>query len=213
MQQSEDAYVHETKNPIARILVNNYYAALTKLLAYIPAGGPASIFEAGCGDGYVTEWMKHLYPGAGITAIDIDEAKISIAKSRVRGVDFGVGNIYDTRQRDDSFDLVVSTEVLEHLSDPLAALKELNRIGGNHFLFSVPNEPIWRIANMSRGAYLRHWGNTPGHINHWSIRSLSDLLGEVFTIEGIRAPFPYTIILCKKRRGSPGNGPQEKGAK
>ena len=64
----------------------------------------------------------------------------------------------------DAFEAVVCTEVLEHLEEPEKALRELLRVTRRWVILSVPREPLWRVLNMVRGAYLRHFGNTPGHI-------------------------------------------------
>ncbi len=64
-------------------------------------------------------------------------------------------------------------EVLEHVPDPAAVLAEMFRVASRWVLVSVPREPLWRGLNMARGSYLRDFGNTPGHLNHWSKRSFA----------------------------------------
>src|SRR3546814_20497548 len=49
---------------------------------------------------------------------------------------------------DDSFDLVLGIEVLEHVPVPDRALSEIRRVGRESFVLSVPREPIWRMANV-----------------------------------------------------------------
>ena len=80
---------------------------------------------------------------------------------------------------DDQFDVVVAAEVLEHLPDPEGGLAELARVGRRHLLLSVPQEPIFRGCNLLAGRYLRDWGNTPGHVNHWSKRGFVRFVGQV----------------------------------
>ena len=66
-----------------------------------------------------------------------------------------------------AFDLAAAIEVLEHVPDRA----DPGRDGPGdrrHLLVSVPDEPLWRILNVARGAYIRDLGNTPGHVNHWS---------------------------------------------
>jgi hypothetical protein len=63
----------------------------------------------------------------------------------------------------------------------------------------VPREPVWRMTNMARGAYLRDLGNTPGHLNHWSKRSFVSLLSRYGTVEHVRSPFPWTMLLVSVR--------------
>ena len=75
------------------------------------------------------------------------------------------------------FDLVLAIEVLEHVPDPAAALRELARVARRDVVLSVPREPIWRAANMARGKYWGDLGNTPGHIQHWSRAGFVRLVG------------------------------------
>jgi len=63
---------------------------------------------------------------------------------------------------DDEFDMACAIEVLEHVPDPRQTLSEMARVARRWLLVSVPREPLWRVLNMARGAYLRDLGNTPG---------------------------------------------------
>jgi hypothetical protein len=71
------------------------------------------------------------------------------------------------------------------------------RVAKRWVLVSVPREPLWRGLNMARGAYLKDLGNTPGHINHWSKRSFTTMLGRHGTVEEVRSPFPWTMVLVR----------------
>src|SRR3546814_18726825 len=77
---------------------------------------------------------------------------------------------------DDSFDLVLGIEVLEHVPVPDRALSEIRRVGRASFVLPVPRAPIWRMANVARGRYLRDLGTPPAPVNHWSARRFSQLL-------------------------------------
>ena len=50
---------------------------------------------------------------------------------------------------------------------------------------------------MARGAYIKDLGNTPGHLNHWSRKAFVELLVAHGTVEEIRSPFPWTMLLVK----------------
>jgi hypothetical protein len=52
---------------------------------------------------------------------------------------------------------------------------------------------------MSRGKYLRSFGNTTGHLNHWSSKDLIRIIEHKFgRVINIEKPLPWTIILAKK---------------
>ena len=95
--------------------------------------------------------------------------------------------------------MVFLLEVLEHLDYPEIALEELKRISKRYLILGVPREPLWRFLNMCRFKYLKDFGNTPGHLNHWSKKSIIKLIekkfGKVISVESV---IPWTIILAEK---------------
>lgn len=95
----------------------------------------------------------------------------------------------------ESVDLILCSEVLEHLDEPE---KTLNQIcNAKYFLASVPNEPIWSILNMCRGKYLRDFGNTPGHVQKWSTSKFERMLSKHFTVLHTWKCLPWSICLCE----------------
>lgn len=90
---------------------------------------PQSILEIGIGNGFVSDYLKHI--GYNITTIDID---------RRLHPDI-VGSVLDIPLQDKSFDLVACFEVLEHIPYDrfTQALSELHRISSNYVLLSMPN--------------------------------------------------------------------------
>ena len=93
--------------------------------------------------------------------------------------------------------MATAIEVLEHVPEPEQTLAEMARVAERWLLVSVPREPVWRMTNMARGAYVRDLGNTPGHVNHWSKRAFVALLSRYGTVEQTRSPFPWTMLLVR----------------
>jgi SAM-dependent methyltransferase len=100
---------------------------------------------------------------------------------------------------DDQFDLVVCVEVLEHLRDPAAGLRELARVTSRHLLLSVPREPLFRGSNLLTGRYVKDLGNTPGHLNHWSKSSFGTFVSQVADVRAVASPYPWTIVWATVR--------------
>jgi 2-polyprenyl-3-methyl-5-hydroxy-6-metoxy-1,4-benzoquinol methylase len=95
----------------------------------------------------------------------------------------------------DEFDVATAIEVVEHVPDPDATLRELARVARRRLIVSVPREPIWRLLNVARGAYLGDLGNTPGHVNHWSKVGFHSLLTRHGRVLEVRTPLPWTVAL------------------
>ncbi len=124
----------------------------------------------------------------------MDPELIRLARWRNPGLPITRESIYHFEREPHSVDLIFVLEVLEHLEDPDAALAELQRVTARHVILSVPREPIWRILNMARGSYLCDFGNTPGHLNHWSTRSFVATVNRYFVVRAVRTPLPWTIV-------------------
>src|SRR3546814_21010346 len=100
---------------------------------------------------------------------------------------------------DDSFDLVLGIEVLEHVPVPDRPLSEIRRVGRESFVLSVPREPIWRMANVARGRYQRALGNTPGHVEQWSARRFRNLVDAYLAVHATRTPLDRRRVRLAKR--------------
>jgi len=91
------------------------------------------VLEAGCGIGAQTVILSKNSPDADITSIDISENSLKLAMQRakehgVSNVTFRQADIFDLPFEDESFDHVFVCFVLEHLEQPLEALKKLMRV-------------------------------------------------------------------------------------
>jgi hypothetical protein len=46
---------------------------------------------------------------------------------------------------------------------------------------------------------MKDWGNTPGHINHWSEAKLVKLISNYGEVIKVYHPIPWIILLAKKK--------------
>lgn len=93
-----------------------------------PSG--SKVLEAGCGVGAQTVTLARNSPHASIMSIDISETSLTEAREKVAvegltNVQFEQGDIFDLPYGHDSFDHVFVCFVLEHLANPVAALRAL----------------------------------------------------------------------------------------
>lgn len=185
-------------NPVTAALLRRFLDQIDSSVRDI---APRSVLDVGCGEGVVTERIARELGGATVVGIDADDARLTKEwATRIReNLSFQTGTAYELDFADDSFDLVCALEVLEHVERPRDALAEMARVTKGALLLSVPREPHWRISHVLAGRDIARLGNTPGHINHWSARSFASLVSEFATVVNVRRPFPWTVVMTRKR--------------
>jgi 2-polyprenyl-3-methyl-5-hydroxy-6-metoxy-1,4-benzoquinol methylase len=185
-----------SSNPLVKRMMAGFERALDELLS---AAAPASLLDVGCGEGVlVHKWAQRL-SGTRVVGIDLEEPSIQAGwqQRQAANLEYRVMRAENLPFADGEFELACAIEVLEHVPDPKHTLAEMVRCASGHLLVSVPREPLWRMLNMARGAYLSDLGNTPGHLNHWSKRSLVGLLERHGEVVQVRSPFPWTMLLVR----------------
>jgi len=94
--------------------------------------GPVRILDAGCGTGQFATRLRALLPEALITGIDILPERIAALRMDLahaaRHLTFAVGDLFDLKFADASFDCVACRHVLQSIPDPERALGELTRV-------------------------------------------------------------------------------------
>jgi SAM-dependent methyltransferase len=187
---------YDSKNPLARKLVHGFDDSVMELAR---RANPKTILEVGCGEGHVLKLLLQA-TDAKVHATDISATCVAEARSYVADdtgrVTFGVDDILQMRPRTSRPDLVVCCEVLEHLHDPKTGLEALVSQKADYYLLSVPREPLWRILNFCRGAYMKDWGNSPGHFQHWSRNGFLKFISPYLDPIAVKAPLPWTMVLA-----------------
>ena len=187
---------YNTRHPLEALLVRRHLAALTALVRRV---NPAAVLEIGCGEGELARRLTRgvLPAGARYLATDLAPRELSRQRdTRVRSAAMDAGRL---GVLNNSFDLVLAFEVLEHLADPELALAEAARVSRGHVIVSVPWEPLWRIGNLARGRYWGELGNTPGHMQHFSRHAIRAMVSRHLRIVEERQPLPWTVILARVR--------------
>ena len=183
-------------NPVVRRLMSRFERTLDELFWQ---AAPESILDVGCGEGVLTsKWAQRLESGR-VVGIDLEDPKLA-AEWAARGrpnLEFRTVEATKLPFAADEFDLAAAIEVLEHVPEPEQTVAEMARVARRHLLVSVPHEPLWRMLNVARGAYVRDLGNTPGHVNHWSRSAFVRMLSRYGETLEVRSPFPWTMVLVR----------------
>ena len=142
------------------------------------------ILDVGCGNGVIA--CRLLADGFDVYGIDASETGITIASEKYPGR-FFVQDISSERLPDAlsafQFDVVISTEVIEHLYAPRSYMKLIRNIlsHGGAVIVSTPyhgylKNLVMALTNKMDNHFTVLWDG--GHIKFWSRRSLTTLLTE-----------------------------------
>ena len=128
---------------------------------------PQTVLDAGCGEGFVTRFLRRQNADWNLTGVDVSAKAIAYARHHSNGdLRYATGDLYELPFEDDAFDTVVCSEVLEHLDDPDRALSEVHRVARRAVVLSVPREPYFRWLNDVGQAL--GLSPDPGHVNFWT---------------------------------------------
>ncbi|MFJ8589403.1 methyltransferase domain-containing protein [Streptomyces sp. NPDC093595] len=102
------------------------------LLGELRAG--LDVLDVGCGPGTITADLAALVaPGGRVTGVDsaggvLEQARALAAGRGLDNVEFAVADVHALDFPDDSFDVVHAHQVLQHVGDPVRALREMRRV-------------------------------------------------------------------------------------
>lgn len=197
-------YTEEGQGKIGSKLLDGYFTSVAKLIdtSQIAGRKKAKAIELGCGEGFSTQRLRYMLPAnISLEASEYVDKLVPKAQKRNPKVKVRQESVYEIQAKDNTYDLIFLLEVLEHLDYPDAALKEIARVlkPDGFLILGVPREPLWCCLNIARGKYLKHLGNTPGHLNHWPAFALKRFVGRHFgSVITSRQPLPWTQVLAKK---------------
>jgi len=127
-----------------------FYRRCCRLLAPQLAADSV-LLDVGCGQGRLLSEFRAALPQAELHGLDISPKLIEIAKRNVPGANVVTGDAENLAYKNGQFHAVVMTEVLEHLGQPVVALRQVSRIlqPGGWLLMTVPNRDWFRYEEYN----------------------------------------------------------------
>jgi 2-polyprenyl-3-methyl-5-hydroxy-6-metoxy-1,4-benzoquinol methylase len=136
---------------------------------------PRRVIDVGCGTGNLLRFLVDRLSTSPELVVGVDHASAGIdrARERLPTASWFVGDLYTLSPTLDRFDLVLCTEVLEHLEEPARAVEMLRRLcaSGGHVAITVPDgaQDSWE-----------------GHVNFWDEDQLRAFLAPHGLVDLVR---------------------------
>jgi ubiquinone/menaquinone biosynthesis C-methylase UbiE len=126
--------VYTTDHSPSVLQTHSWRTAANSAAYLIPYIKPSmKILDIGCGPGSISIDFARLVPQGHVTGIDyaadpLDGARSLASEQGITNIDFRVGDIHALDFPDDTFDIVHVHQVLQHIADPVRALREMRRV-------------------------------------------------------------------------------------
>lgn len=187
---------YENPNLIHRLVLGRFIDAVAAEVQPLSRG---RILDFGCGEGlFLDELARRGVHFSNLTGIDLREDALADARKAFPEHRFVQADVLAYDPTEGPFDLVIASQVLEHLPNPGIFLEKLVRLTLGPLLLTVPLEPWFRLANLARGRDVLHLGNHPEHVNHWGVGNFRKLVEPYASITRMYTVFPFIIVMAGK---------------
>lgn len=183
MDRMEEAYEHP--NPLRRQIDKERIKLILKEIKE-----NSIVLDAGCEEGKVLEQISK----KALAVYGFDIKKSYIKKASEKGIEKArvlLGSVLNIPIKNDFFDAVVCTEVLEHLENPQKAVEELKRVTkkGGKIIITVPNESL--VIKIKKALKALHIAKlfvlseekSEGHITEFDKKKAVELIEKVGGLE------------------------------
>jgi ubiquinone/menaquinone biosynthesis C-methylase UbiE len=136
-----------------------------------------TVVDLGCGDGqWSIEISNHHNPK--LIGIDYNDLRLERYKQHIPGAEAKFGSCLEIPLDDNTADVVMFHQVLEHIPQPVDALKEVYRVlkPGGWLMLSVPNEGTWLKQQVQYRWLEPHALKSTDHVNFFTASSLRNIL-------------------------------------
>jgi len=174
------------------------------------------VLDLGCGDGSITMLIAGRVGAKKVYGVDLDDEALARASERGLSVFKADLSRDSIPLPDESVDLVLALEVIEHLVNPDHMLREARRVlrSGGSLVISTPNLASWVNRVVLLLGYQPYNAEVSTEIVAgvpWRTRTFSKPSGHIrpFTLRALRELLQYHGFMVAKVRGAPGVEPRE----
>ncbi|MBT1001404.1 methyltransferase domain-containing protein [Paenarthrobacter sp. DKR-5] len=158
---TEDVYTHGHHESVVRAHASRTAASSASYL--VPQLRPGlSVLDVGSGPGTITADFAALVAPGPVIGLDrsadvVAQARDLAAERGLENLSFRTGNIYDLDFPDDEFDVVHAHQVMQHLTDPVEALREMRRVAKPGGIVAVRDADFHGMSWFPAVAELDEW--------------------------------------------------------
>ena len=171
----DNVYYYEEFDWAKANLAVNLQEKVQMILELIPSD-VKSVLDVGCGDGTISNILSERY-----TVIAVDRSPNALQFVKAPRL---LASAHQMGIKEQAFDLVFSSEMLEHLPDPIfdKAISEIQRVSRKYIIFTFPNE-----ENIDKGLVecpeCRYRFNKIYHLRSLNQKYIADLLPEFLVVK------------------------------
>ncbi|MHB8512329.1 MAG: class I SAM-dependent methyltransferase [Actinomycetota bacterium] len=142
------------------------------------------VLDAGCGEGYGTQILASV--ASSVVGIDLERSVVERAARRYSGVHFEAASLESLHFEPESFDAVVTLQVIEHMRSPSDFVGEIARVlkPGGLLVIATPNRLTFSPSGI----------RNPFHTVEFSMTELRSLIERAFKVEQALGAFHGTRI-------------------
>lgn len=112
---------------------------LIKKIIVLKGNKLLKILDIGCGDGVIFYLLNKIFKNKNLKLFGIDSSELAIrvAKEKNPNAIFKISDIYNLPFEDDYFDLIISSDVIEHVSESEKMILEIKRVGKKNSFYII----------------------------------------------------------------------------
>lgn len=146
--------------------------------------GRRRLLDVGCGKGDLMMRMRQ--QGWGVEGLEVDADAVEYGRT-INGLTVHLGSLESAQFPDNTFDVITSNHVIEHVHDPIALIRECLRVlkPGGRLVLATPN-----IESFGHRVFKRNWSHLdpPRHLRLFTAKTLREC--------AVRAGFRSMQLWC-----------------